>query len=163
MICCFLCYFQDIQNDYRRFLDYTDGKYHSDYMLRLRKHGMKFDANLEPYDEEAWVDIYPLPTYLHRYARRSKLTPHDVTKEMRFAPLPPEQLKQKALQRATKGSWMKERNSAKKRNVEVNAVVSPLWDPCKTIDEFTNFMHTIWTNVPGNLKVCRRFVWRSNN
>nr|XP_054771235.1 inner centromere protein-like [Lytechinus pictus] len=78
--------FKDIQNDYRRFLDYTDGKYHSDYMLRLRKHGMKFDANFDQIDEESWVDIFPLPTYLHRYARKSMVTPHDVTKEMNFAP-----------------------------------------------------------------------------
>eukprot|EP00057_Strongylocentrotus_purpuratus_P004604 XP_003729054.1 PREDICTED: uncharacterized protein LOC100893224 [Strongylocentrotus purpuratus] len=78
--------FQDIQNDYRRFLDYTDGKYHSDYMLRLRKHGMKFDTNFDPIDEDAWVDIFPLPTYLHRYTRRSMVTPHDVTKDMNFAP-----------------------------------------------------------------------------
>ncbi|XP_071511286.1 uncharacterized protein [Diadema antillarum] len=79
--------FKDIQRDYQRFLDYTDGKYHSDYMLRLRKHGLKFDANAEQIDDEAWVDIFPLPTIMHRYARRSMVAPHDVTREMRFAPL----------------------------------------------------------------------------
>ena len=31
---------QDLQTDYKRFMNYTDGHYHSDYMMRLRGHGM---------------------------------------------------------------------------------------------------------------------------
>ncbi|XP_013393594.1 uncharacterized protein LOC106161241 [Lingula anatina] len=31
--------FKELQTDYQRFMDYTDGYYHSDYMMRLRKHG----------------------------------------------------------------------------------------------------------------------------
>ena len=32
---------QDLQDDYKRFMDYTEGRYHSDYMMVLRNHGMK--------------------------------------------------------------------------------------------------------------------------
>ncbi|ESP01580.1 hypothetical protein LOTGIDRAFT_238264 [Lottia gigantea] len=31
--------FQDLQDDYKRFLDYTDGHFHSDYLMRLRHIG----------------------------------------------------------------------------------------------------------------------------
>lgn len=33
--------FRDLQDDYRRFMDYTDGMFHSDYLLQLRHLGKK--------------------------------------------------------------------------------------------------------------------------
>ncbi|ELT89267.1 hypothetical protein CAPTEDRAFT_227543 [Capitella teleta] len=32
--------FHELQTDYQRFMNYTDGKYHSDYMMHLRDHGL---------------------------------------------------------------------------------------------------------------------------
>lgn len=32
--------FRELQTDYQRFMDYTDGKYHSDYMMHLRQYGL---------------------------------------------------------------------------------------------------------------------------
>ena len=29
-------FLQELEEDYRRFLDYTDGMFHSDYMMQLR-------------------------------------------------------------------------------------------------------------------------------
>lgn len=37
----FLCNYQELQDDYRRFMNYTDGKFHSDYMMHLRYMGMR--------------------------------------------------------------------------------------------------------------------------
>ncbi|XP_025079010.1 uncharacterized abhydrolase domain-containing protein DDB_G0269086-like [Pomacea canaliculata] len=36
--------FMALQDDYRRFMDYTDGRYHSDYMMRLRHLGLRLAA-----------------------------------------------------------------------------------------------------------------------
>ncbi|KAK3749374.1 hypothetical protein RRG08_063564, partial [Elysia crispata] len=33
--------FRALQEDYQRFMDYTDGRFHSDYLMRLRYMGMK--------------------------------------------------------------------------------------------------------------------------
>ncbi|XP_061194368.1 calponin homology domain-containing protein DDB_G0272472-like isoform X2 [Saccostrea echinata] len=33
--------FKELQDDYRRFMNYTDGKFHSDYMMHLRHLGMR--------------------------------------------------------------------------------------------------------------------------
>ncbi|KAJ8310370.1 hypothetical protein KUTeg_012235 [Tegillarca granosa] len=33
--------FRALQEDYRKFMDYTDGKFHSDYLMRLRHLGMR--------------------------------------------------------------------------------------------------------------------------
>ena len=33
-------FLQELQTDYQRFMDYTDGKYHSDYMMHLRQYGL---------------------------------------------------------------------------------------------------------------------------
>ena len=33
--------FQELQDDYRRFMDYTDGMFHSDYLMQLRHLGQK--------------------------------------------------------------------------------------------------------------------------
>lgn len=33
--------FKELQDDYRRFMNYTDGKFHSDYMMHLRYMGMR--------------------------------------------------------------------------------------------------------------------------
>ncbi|XP_038050252.1 uncharacterized protein LOC119723594 [Patiria miniata] len=68
--------FKAIQQDYRRFLDYTDGKYHSDYLMRLRKHGMRYDVNWDRRSSED-VDIFPLPTFLHNYTRQGKVRADD--------------------------------------------------------------------------------------
>ncbi|XP_071798911.1 uncharacterized protein [Asterias amurensis] len=77
--------FKAIQQDYRRFLDYTDGKYHSDYLMRLRKHGMRYDHNWDRRDSED-VDIFPLPTFLHNYTKQGKVRADDPSaKENRFA------------------------------------------------------------------------------
>lgn len=38
------CLWQALQDDYRRFMDYTDGRYHSDYMMRLRHLGLRLAA-----------------------------------------------------------------------------------------------------------------------
>lgn len=32
---------QALQDDYRRFMNYTDGKFHSDYLIKLRYTGMQ--------------------------------------------------------------------------------------------------------------------------
>lgn len=32
---------QELQDDYRRFMDYTDGMFHSDYLMQLRHLGQK--------------------------------------------------------------------------------------------------------------------------
>lgn len=32
---------QALQEDYKRFMDYTDGKFHSDYLMRLRYMGLR--------------------------------------------------------------------------------------------------------------------------
>ncbi|XP_022098749.1 eukaryotic translation initiation factor 3 subunit A-like isoform X2 [Acanthaster planci] len=68
--------FKAIQQDYRRFLDYTDGKYHSDYLMRLRKHGMRYDIFWDRRSSED-VDIFPLPTFLHNYTRQGKVRADD--------------------------------------------------------------------------------------
>ena len=34
-------YVQALQDDYRRFMDYTDGQFHSDYLMRLRHLGLR--------------------------------------------------------------------------------------------------------------------------
>lgn len=78
--------FRDLQRDYKRFLDYTDGKYHSDYMMRLRKHGMKYDHNWDRRDSEE-VDLYLLPSFINFHTKMGNITPHDVTKPMSFAPV----------------------------------------------------------------------------
>ncbi|KAK3094875.1 hypothetical protein FSP39_007391 [Pinctada imbricata] len=33
--------FRELQDDYKKFMDYTDGKYHSDYMMNLRYTGLR--------------------------------------------------------------------------------------------------------------------------
>ncbi|PIK62941.1 hypothetical protein BSL78_00068 [Apostichopus japonicus] len=78
--------FRDIQRDYKRFLDYTDGKYHSDYMMRLRKHGMKYDHNWDRRDSEE-IDLYLLPSFINYHTKHGNITSHDVTKQMNFAPV----------------------------------------------------------------------------
>ncbi|CAH1781842.1 unnamed protein product [Owenia fusiformis] len=36
--------FKNLQEDYKRFLDYTDGQFHSDYLMVLRDHGQRIDT-----------------------------------------------------------------------------------------------------------------------
>lgn len=36
-----LCHSQELQDDYTRFMDYTDGMFHSDYLIKLRHMGQK--------------------------------------------------------------------------------------------------------------------------
>ena len=38
-------FLQELEEDYRRFLDYTDGMFHSDYMMQLR---LKARSKIEP-------------------------------------------------------------------------------------------------------------------
>ncbi|XP_064614825.1 calponin homology domain-containing protein DDB_G0272472-like [Liolophura sinensis] len=38
--------FKELQDDYKRFMDYTDGKFHSDYLMNLRRRGLQL-ANKE--------------------------------------------------------------------------------------------------------------------
>ena len=56
---------QGLQTDYQRFMDYTDGKFHSDYMMKLRRHGMKLAerrlSDVSEYEEKRLKDI-KLPT-----------------------------------------------------------------------------------------------------
>lgn len=35
-----LCVIQELQSDYRRFLDNTNGRFHSDYLMRIRPYGI---------------------------------------------------------------------------------------------------------------------------
>ncbi|KAF6022854.1 hypothetical protein EB796_018836 [Bugula neritina] len=47
--------FSELQTDYQRFMNYTDGKYHSDYMMSLRRHGMRLSekrlSDVSEYEE----------------------------------------------------------------------------------------------------------------
>lgn len=47
-------FFQELQSDYKRFMDYTGGQFHSDYLMRLRYLGMKLAdkdvPSLQTYD-----------------------------------------------------------------------------------------------------------------
>lgn len=50
-----------LQTDYSRFMDYTDQTYHSDYMMKLRRHGMKLSekrmSDVSEYQEKQIKDI----------------------------------------------------------------------------------------------------------
>ncbi|XP_077988274.1 uncharacterized protein LOC144442776 [Glandiceps talaboti] len=58
--------FRAIQRDYRRFINYHDGRYHSDYMMKLKKHGMRFDVNWDRKDSTQ-EDFEVIPLTLHTY------------------------------------------------------------------------------------------------
>ncbi|XP_002734146.1 uncharacterized protein LOC100368070 [Saccoglossus kowalevskii] len=58
--------FRALQRDYRRFINYSDGKYHSDYMMRMKKHGMRFDVHWDRKDS-SHNDIEVVPLVLHKY------------------------------------------------------------------------------------------------
>jgi len=52
-----------LQDDYRRFMDYTDGMFHSDYLMQLRHLGQKLaEKQIKPvtYDdiEKGGKDMY---------------------------------------------------------------------------------------------------------
>lgn len=68
---CMLC-LQELQTDYQRFMDYTDGKYGSDYMMLLRRHGMKLSekrlSDVSEYQEQEIRDIL-----LPRLSRRGNI------------------------------------------------------------------------------------------
>ncbi|XP_071949345.1 uncharacterized protein [Antedon mediterranea] len=79
--------FRAMQRDYKRFLDFTDGKYHSDYLLKLRKHGMKFDKNWERRESEE-VTMFPIPTVLAHCQRKNGVNKEskEKPKTLSFAP-----------------------------------------------------------------------------
>ncbi|KAK3597339.1 hypothetical protein CHS0354_034581 [Potamilus streckersoni] len=52
--------FRELQDDYRRFMDYTDGKFHSDYLMRLRHLGRRLAE--KQISEVTYEDIIKLPT-----------------------------------------------------------------------------------------------------
>ncbi|XP_070537743.1 uncharacterized protein [Ptychodera flava] len=67
--------FRAIQRDYRRFINYHDGRYHSDYMMKLKKHGMRFDVNWDRKDSTQ-EDADMVPLVLHTYlGKEGKLPP----------------------------------------------------------------------------------------
>ncbi|XP_076435566.1 uncharacterized protein LOC143275383 [Babylonia areolata] len=53
--------FRALQEDYKRFMDYTDGKFHSDYLMRLRHLGLRLaDKRISTVTYE---DIEELPSF----------------------------------------------------------------------------------------------------
>ncbi|XP_033097415.1 uncharacterized protein LOC117101547 [Anneissia japonica] len=78
--------FRALQRDYKRFMDFTDGKYHSDYLLKLRKHGMKYDRNWDRRDSEE-VTMFPIPTVLAHCRRQNGLEETEKPKTLSFAPI----------------------------------------------------------------------------
>jgi chemotaxis protein histidine kinase CheA len=70
------CDFKDLQDDYKRFLDNTHGRFHSDYMMRLRFHGTQLPAQPDANElilsgsnhatEKSWKMLSPKPKLLHR-------------------------------------------------------------------------------------------------
>ena len=50
---------QELQTDYQRFMNYTEGKYHSDYMMHLRKHGL--DISRKRLSVVTYEDIQKVP------------------------------------------------------------------------------------------------------
>ncbi|CAL1545567.1 unnamed protein product [Lymnaea stagnalis] len=50
--------FRALQEDYRRFMDYTDGKFHSDYLMRLRYLGLRLAE--KQISTVTYEDILPL-------------------------------------------------------------------------------------------------------
>ncbi|XP_067939226.1 golgin subfamily A member 6-like protein 4 [Watersipora subatra] len=53
--------FLALQTDYQKFMDHTDGKFHSDYLMRLRRHGMKLSerrlSDVSEYEPKNISDI----------------------------------------------------------------------------------------------------------
>ena len=52
---------QALQDDYRRFMDYTDGKFHSDYLMRLRYSGLRLAE--KRVSTVTYEDIEELPSF----------------------------------------------------------------------------------------------------
>ena len=50
--------FRHLQDDYKRFLDHTDGKFHSDYLMKLRYTGLRL-AN-KRISDVSYEDVYRL-------------------------------------------------------------------------------------------------------
>lgn len=75
-------YLQALQTDYQRFMNYTDGRYHSDYMMSLRRHGMRVAekrlSDVSEYEEKQIKDII-LPSLSRRH-RDKPNTCHRVNK-----------------------------------------------------------------------------------
>ncbi|XP_012943710.2 vicilin-like seed storage protein At2g18540 [Aplysia californica] len=55
--------FRGLQDDYKRFMDYTDGRFHSDYLMRLRHLGMRLAE--KQISTVTYEDIEPLTTLPH--------------------------------------------------------------------------------------------------